>query len=353
MAITDQGRAAVLRLDHSYTLNRIEFPIPPSLAFDGVQVMAKRAIVLDDNQYDQEIVQFRFDAGGPIALRELAASFDAIDKIYTKTTNGEERLAVTELRSGSIIAIVEPFIPFLGQGMQALNAAITLTDFTKLMKSAIDTFSGLKARIVGDEEPDDVGNIAAEIAELVRPLSAKAGASLEFSRIRISSQTKKRTVEVEALYSSAEIDRALINADRHGNEKSLLRLVDVNHDDAPTLMRKVTLHLQQANSGPAREKGQTGDKGIIEVVSDKALPIYFAKGIGRLKEKMVKGTKNPLLQTYTVDGIVTRENGQPKSFTVIDLQAAPGRKKTTTLPLLDASQQKPATRGPSQKASKR
>ena len=276
--------------------------------------MAKRPLVLETDRFDEELVDFRSAAAEPIELRELANSFAAIDAIYTQPTKGRERLAIVQLRTGSIIATVAPFVPIMGHMVIALDAAMTLTDFTKRMKKALDAFSGI------EPSPTELPNpgLAREIAELIRPLTGKNGASFGFTRIRAKSKTGQRTLEVEAEYGLQQIDRAYINAERAFEAPAPIPF-KLNDDSEPALVRGVDLVLHQTNVCPAKEKGQTGDEGVIASVTDKPLPLYFASSISNLKERLVRAKLNPLLQHLNVDAWVVRDNGVPKSYTIMQL----------------------------------
>jgi hypothetical protein len=57
---------------------------------------------------------------------------------------------------------------------------------------------------------------------------------------------------------------------------------------------EVMLFLEQANRGPGKEKGRTGDKGRVPDISDTVVSVYFRQSIQGLKEKMLQGV--PLCQ---------------------------------------------------------
>ena len=212
--------------------------------------------------------------------------------------------------------------------MPALEAAATLTKFTLRIKDALDAFSG-KTTPKATDEPS---LISREIAELVRPLTGKSGAKLGVARIRYKSETKERVVEIEAEYGAVELDRALINASRQPQITDLT--LEAPEADKPVLYRNVRMKFHQANAGPAKQRGQTGDRGVIDEIDPRPLPVYFADSIDRLKEKMVKGTLNPLLQSYVVDVMVTRDQGDPKAYTVIEVEASDSTQLGSPTPLL-------------------
>lgn len=285
-----------------------------------------------DDQPEKAALEFHYEATGTISVAELADSFRAIDSLYARTSANGDRLSVVEIRSGSIFAVFAPYIPLLGQSLEVMNAVSGVVEFSKKLKNGIDW-------LVGRVDDPDEGEpaVAEEIAEILRPLSGKNGAKFGVSSFRYRSKTKDRIVEIEASYGSSEIDRAYVNAGRLKSVDSTLMVDQVDDDPQPALLKRVKMVLHQANAGPAKAAGQTGDRGIIKVVSEKKLPVYFANGINDLKGKMVKGARNPLKGAYVVDVIVTRENGEPKKYTVIEVHASARAAKEKVLPLLKAT----------------
>jgi len=278
-----------------------------------------------------DAVEIRYEAEGPIPVGDFAASLAALDAIFIKVATGEGRLSVSQMRAGSIIATLQPFLPVLGQAVTTMDAAMTVSDFARRLRSAIDAFSGKEA--VASVE---AGDVARELQEVLRPLTGRVGAELSVAHVRYRHRNKGKTVEFEATYGAAEIDRAAINAEKYIAPPLLEQPQAEIAEGRPSLLRRVRLTLHQANSGPAKTKGQTGDRGIIQSETAKPLPVYFAQGIDRLKEKMVAGAKNPLTSSYIVDVIVTREAGEARCYTVIDVHGPARASRSKPLPLLTA-----------------
>ena len=281
-------------------------------------VRTPRKITTALSRFERETVEFRFDADGPIGLRDLANSFAAIDSIYARLSQGDDRLSVTDLRSGSIIAELTPFLPFMNQVLPYIGHATALSDFTRKMKKAIDGFTEVDRPVAPSEETPA---IAAEIAEIMKPLAGRKDAKFGFAHVKYRSKSKVRVAEVEAHYEGQQIDRAVINAERFVSLSSLpIPIPDVPEER--NFLHGVQITLHQANRGPAKAKGPTGDRGVIADVSDKPLPVYFAEGVNKLKDRMVRSAKNPLKYVYNVDAWVHREGGVAKAYTVTEVHKA-------------------------------
>jgi len=280
---------------------------------------------------DGDAVEISYEADGPIALGDFAASLAGLDAIFAKVATSEGRLSVSQMRAGSIIATLQPFLPVLGQAVATMDAALTVSDFARRLRSSIDAFSGKET-----VSSADAGAVAKELQEVLRPLTGRVGAQLGVAHVKYRHRNNGKTVEFEATYGAAEIDRAAINAEKFVASPLLEQPQPEPGEARPSLLRKVRLTLHQANSGPAKVKGQTGDRGIIQSETTKPLPVYFAQGIDRLKEKMVGGAKNPLTSSYTVDVIVTREGDEARCYTVIEVYGPARAPRVKPLPLLKA-----------------
>ncbi len=151
----------------------------------------------------------------------------------------------------------------------------------------------------------------------IRPLTGKRGASLSIRHARIEKTDGARSTVVEYAFDEAEINRAAINID---NQLGGYMVDDVAPPDARQdtgIKTEVMLFFEQASRRPGKERGRTGDKGIIPNVCDKALPVYFRKSFQILKEQMIQGDLNPLTDTaFIVDVHVQQVNGEPRAYIV-------------------------------------
>ena len=126
---------------------------------------------------------------------------------------------------------------------------------------------------------------------------------------------------VEYNFDENDLNRAAINIDK---ELQAPPLSPEARDPRVQIKREVMLFLDQANRGPGKERGRTGDKGVIPVISDKPLPVYFRQSFENLKDQMTKEV-NPLTSTFVVDVHVQYVEDEPRGYIVTDIhQATPG-----------------------------
>lgn len=275
----------------------------------------------------EDLAEFVFDTRDAIPLSELADSFNALDRLFARDSRSGARLAIAEIRKGSIVALLAPYVPIMGQTVSLMASTIEVGDFVKRLRDGLNAFAGItapeKLPVDGEETGTDVV-VASELAAIVKPLAGRPGSHLGVAHVKYRSETAERVVEVEASYGPAEIDRIAVNAGLAANGPPMLAVADALDPSGsqPSLLRKVILSLQQTNTGPAKERGKTGDRGIILSVTDKPLAVYFARTFDDLKKKMVGRTSNPFRQPFKVDVLVGYEAGEPKSYTVIDVHGA-------------------------------
>ncbi|MEI5688478.1 hypothetical protein [Sphingomonas kyungheensis] len=272
-----------------------------------------------------DTAEFIFGSDDPVPLTELADSFLAIDRLFARTSRSGARLAVTEIRQGSIVALLAPYVPMMGQVLSAANTAVEVGDFVKRAREGLNAFAGI--RPADEAAPAMDPDTAADLRELVKPLSGLPDARLDVAHIKYRSKTKERIVEIEASYSSSQLDRIAVNAARALDNHAEALKVDQIMQDEPELLRGVIMMMHQANSGPAKERGRTGDRAIVRVASADPLPVYFAKTTNDMKRGMVGSTVNPLKSSFMVDVLVTKEGGAPKAYTVLEVHGPANKTK--------------------------
>ncbi len=278
-------------------------------------------------EYGRDRLLLRLDAGGPIELQGLSESFAALARMYARyyggTTTDEPapKLFITKLETGSVWAEIAPLAVMLGQAVMWTDGAIVVADFTRRMTNAIKAFADMEtpSKLLPPPSRDD----AADLREFIRPLTGKRGAELGITHAKYSSKSAEREIVAEYTFTEEVLNRAAINMDTTAlNIAGYSPSVDVlalPASDDLKIRREVMLFFQQASRAPGKEVGRTGDKAIVPDVSDKALPTYFRKGVNDLKDRMVRGQPNPLVNAFIVDVHVQIVDGEPKGYLVTDV----------------------------------
>ena len=272
------------------------------------------------SRHEGDRIVVELNPGRPIELGDLSASFAALARMYGRhyRREGEDapRLYVTKLETGSVLLEIAPYSLLLG-AIAVMDGGVIVADFTNRL------WRGIKAFSAGPEETPRVeppsNDDARDIREFTKPLLGVNGASLGVKHAKYEKDDGEKKIVVEYSFDENELNRAAINID-----KTLLIEPPAADDDEPNtkIKREVMLFLDQANRGPGKERGRTGDKGVIPEISEKPLPVYFRKSSQNLKGQMTKDV-NPLTSTFVVDVHVQRlADGAPKGYIVTDVHEA-------------------------------
>ena len=253
----------------------------------------------------------------------MTESFSALARYYERHFRTADelppKLYVTRLESGSVTAEIAPYAMLLGSAIYTLDASIIVSDFSKRLRNGITAFSNppTAGAPSSGSPPLPSREDAEDMKAFIRPLTGKRGASLSIRHARIEKTDGARSTVVEYAFDEAEINRAAINIDNQlgGDMVDDVAPPDARQDTG--IKTEVMLFFEQANRRPGKERGRTGDKGIIPNVCDKALPVYFRKSFQILKEQMIQGDLNPLTDTaFIVDVHVQQVNGEPRAYIV-------------------------------------
>ena len=257
------------------------------------------------------------DPGQPVELVDLSSSFAALARIYERHYRraGDEapKLYVTRLETGSIVLEVAPLIIIIG-ALTIMDGSVIVADFTNRLWRGIKAFSGRGDEVPRLEmpSPDD----AADLKAFTAPLLGKAGAILGIKHARFEKRDGEKHTIVEYTLDETELNRAAINIDK--------QLLLPSPDDVPLLAStgkfhsEVMLFLEQANRGPGKEQGRTGDRGRIPDLSERVVPVYFRKAIQGVKERMLRGQENPFSMVFVVTVHATEIDGTVAAYTVTE-----------------------------------
>lgn len=257
------------------------------------------------------------DPGQPVELNDLSDSFAALARIYERhyrnTSDDAPKLYVTRLETGSVIMEIAPLAIFMG-AVAVMDGGMIVADFTNRLWRGIKAFSSPPNAAPKIEIPSKED--AADLREFAKPLLGKSGAVLGIQHARYEKSDGVSTTVVEYNFDEQELNRAAVNIER------VLELPPpdkATEEHGGKTHREVMLFLEQANRKPGKQSGRTGDRGIIPDLSEKALPVYFRKGIQELKERMVKSEENPLEMTFVVDVHTTMLGDEIRGYTVLEI----------------------------------
>lgn len=269
-------------------------------------------------QSDDRLV-LRLEPNGPIELEELTGSFAALARIYERHHRSDDhtakgpapKLYVSRLETGSIIAEVVPLITILGQPIPYMDSFLIVKEFTRWVGGSLKSFAGQ-----GDGPPPQKIEDVKDLEAFVRPLTRRRGAGLNIKHARFRKKDGDKEILAEYDFDESSLNRAALNMSHTIQDFSG---TSPQEERKPGLFREVLMYFHQANREAGKEKGRTGDRGIIEEISVKPLMVYFPKQANDIKRRILEGSDNIFSKGYIVDVHVSYVNGEPKLYHVLDL----------------------------------
>lgn len=237
----------------------------------------------------------------PIDMQDLARSFDAMADEFRRfsANHGQEpevRLFVREIRQGSIIADLAPYV---SGALPILEHSNSLFAFASYLKSGFAHF------LVGSK-PDKPLDITSKenFRDIIQPV-AKDHAS----QLIVTTDLHGATFN-NCTFNINTADASLI-----GNKISS----EINEEkkSKSSILEGVLLRWYQARNDT---KARTGDKAIIPQVSPKPVRAKFLTE--RTKAKFLSQPTNIFSKEYIVDVAVQIVRGKPRLYEIYELHGA-------------------------------
>ena len=258
---------------------------------------------------DTPFIELRICLGEPPELFALVSAFTAIGSQFDKyisrehpNLSGEARLFVKEIRKGSIIVELIPMILPLIENM---DRALIIDGF-------VNRYGGiLKRYIAGERVPDasrsDLKDFMGSVSVIATDPNGIAAIS---SAVYHETKTTKR-VELEFNTEGARKARDTIESQR----------VEI---DLPAYekLERVLMRFFQSNLGnPTVGSKKTGERVVIEAISDKPLAIIYEtdRAKERIKHETSEEEGNLYKKGFFVDCYVEKSSGKPVAYRITDV----------------------------------
>ena len=235
----------------------------------------------------------------PVELTDLAVSLQALAVSFREYANGRGdplpdniQLYVTELRTGSIIAQLSALAE---QTQWVLDHVEMLAGFVTNTNDVINFFLGRKS---------DATNLpsrgqAANIASILEPIAKDGGSQINISingPVTFAPVIVVNSLEANAFQNSVK---------RYLGPQ--LPATMIKPDEVMTLE-------QVKNSA----KSRTGDRGVIETISDRPVKLQFVSDEG--KRQVLELHENPFQCAFLVDVEVRSTGGKPVLYRILDVK---------------------------------
>jgi hypothetical protein len=269
---------------------------------------------------DRAVIYLNGD--GPIALEDMTDSFAALARIYGRhfeKSSGEKspKLYISRLQSGSIEAEIVPLLMIVGATVPYMDGAIVVRDFTRWVATHVRVFAGwgTDESATAASPPTLSRDDAHDLREFIKPICGKKAAELGVKHARFRKTDGEREIIAEYDFEEGAINRAHVNlgkfieaeADKEKEGSSQRRYAEV-------LMR-----WHQASAEAGKEKGRTGDRALIDAITEKPLPVYFPSQSQDLIRRMAQDEPHIFKKGYIVDVMVDLVEGEPKLYRIMTL----------------------------------
>ncbi len=281
------------------------------------------AVDLHKMSEDRAIIYFNCDE--LIDLDSFISALNSISAVYKRHSGNdplrgepaEPRLFISKISSGSIEAEIVPMIVLVGSVIPYIDAALVVKEFTGWVGGHLMKFAGLSFSDEDLAPAEVVRDDLEDLKQVLKPVAGKRGALLGVRHVRYEKSDGDRKVIAEYNFSEPEINKASVNIENQIENNVLL--LDSKEDKQQKLWNEVLLVWHQASREEGKEKGRTGDKAIIEEITEKPLPVYFPQQVNDLKRIMTQDEPYIFSKGYIVDVQVDYSSGEPKIFRVLNL----------------------------------
>ncbi len=236
------------------------------------------------------------------SFTSLARQFDEYVKAEHPNLDGEAKIYVKDIRHGSIIADLVPFIQPLIQNM---DSALIIDGFVR-------RYGGLLMRYVrGDRfeaaKKSDLDDFMGQVAAIAKdPDGSLAISSAEFHQTQ-------RTTRARVVFNTNDARRIEAAASMHRKELEA---------KAYEVYKNVLLVFWQSNLKESELGKRTGEKAIVEEVTKTPLAVVYDSDLAeeRIKHETKDGDRNLYKLGFYVDCRVERLNGRPVAYRISEVR---------------------------------
>jgi hypothetical protein len=274
--------------------------------------------VTSDNRYNLSYREYMEHGGAYITLKldlsepvealdfaqafsSLAVQFDEYLKDNHPDLVGEAKIYITEVKQGSIIV---DMIPWIKEAIGYMDNVTIVAAFGSLLSKRVRAY--LHGNFI---EPFTKPNLHA-VASLIRAVAKDKGGSAQIETARYEQGFWHKKLEIS--FSTKEARKGLETIESH---KRVLELT-ANADHQRVTMTFVRSSIMEANIGK-----KTGELVCVESISSKGLPLVYASSLAeqQIKHEIREADENVFKKAFIVDANVELRNGKPIAYRVTNL----------------------------------
>lgn len=238
-------------------------------------------------------------------MMSLGAQYERfIRREHPNAQDHEVDLLVNRITEGSIVIELFGAVQPLFQGMDNI---LIFKQFVEMIGAKLSVLSRPDGRL-----EDATSRELKDITRLVETVVGDKGGAAEFDAVEYVSQTAQRNVAARFSFQGKDAGRVIENA-----EAQIREITGGN----PNRENGVLMRLFQTNIGAAEADRASGEKGIIETLSEHPRRLIYASDLAgqRIKGAWSDQGINPYELGFTVDVDVQMVNGRPRAYRILDV----------------------------------
>lgn len=252
----------------------------------------------------RDILRIHIENTQPIEVSDFTKTMNAIGSLFSSfaSKNGKTKdeinakLYVSKIKEGSIdIHLVElatvGIIPFME------NSNLIL-DFAKNIKSFYEYY----VHSIGEKPKLNAQELKGVHDMVSVPANDRGG--------KMAIQVIHGDVG-EIIFEGCTFNHIEGNGIQNQSENELKELKSTTSEGEVLTRRLMTIYQVRKDSG------STGNKGVIESISDRKLGLVF--DTDELEDRILHSSQNPMLKGYVVDVIIQTAQGKPAAYKVMAL----------------------------------
>jgi hypothetical protein len=251
----------------------------------------------------------RLEYKDPIELGDFVSTFTSIGNQferfirsrYPDLKTGSE-VFVKEIRPGSIEV---DFIPYVGSIMALMEHAVVIEEFVRIYGERIGRYFNLGGR-VKEASKSDLKDFMGAVEAVAR--DPQASSAIEAAYF----EDGKKKIRAAFHFSTSAARKAVDEIEQHRRE--------IEHGASSDYPR-VLMVFSQSNIKDSALGKRTGERVIIEEISDRELPLVYASDLAeeRIKHEIREADENVYKKGFIVDVNVQLRGGRPVAYRVTNL----------------------------------
>ena len=254
------------------------------------------------------VLTLTIDNSEPIELGAFVNAFTSIAEEYRESLgksgiNGDAEIFISEVRKGSIVAdLVPAIVSALPVVSVSINQIAQSIDFVKAWAERLEFLK--KGKVFENASSKELKAVCDMTEAIARDPSASSKLEL------VTYEDKQRKVRAAFKFDSSEA--------RVIQETAKRALLDIN---APTSTehRRVFLYFTRSDKGQAPIDKNSGERAVIEEISDKSRPVIYSSELAeeQIKDMLQQESVNIFKKGFNVDVSVVERNGRTVAYKIL------------------------------------